>query len=352
MRRLRKTTASETRGTARKPMAEGIIPLDQRGRRIWSALSDEELVSYAQGIIDQGKGSRTSFSKGNVGLCKALRKRTDGQGRRLYDRLEFKADERAWHRYSDEELVGYAQKYVTDNGIPSIAELNRRDSGIYQALKRKDADGKKLVSRLEFPEGNMNWQSMSDSEMTAFAQEYIEKNGIRSRTELVKKHLKLYTALKREDGKGERVIGRLRFPEGQVKWRLMGNKELIAYGQGYVDENGIRHIRELMLRNSRLFNALLRDVGDGGRALDRVVFPETRNRWAKIDDEGLVEFGKKFLEENRISTRKELYEQNGSLYSALLKRKLMEQVFAGIDRKENDGGLQEIADALGEFCDD
>jgi hypothetical protein len=60
MRRRQKTSSGKKRRVAAvEPLAEGIVPLDSRGRR-WSELGDEELIEHAKRFMKEngirGKG--------------------------------------------------------------------------------------------------------------------------------------------------------------------------------------------------------------------------------------------------------------------------------------------------------
>ena len=63
----------------------------------------------------------------------------------------------------------------------------------------------------------------------------------------------------------------------------------------------------------------------------------------------IVEFAKKLMIENGISRRGELNKADSGLCSALIRRKLLDQVFAEIEKQNHLTGMREIIEAVNEF---
>jgi hypothetical protein len=61
--------------------------------------------------------------------------------RKLIDRVGLEKKVRDWASMNDEELVGFARKFVGEREITGRAELKKADSGLYTTLgKRKLID--------------------------------------------------------------------------------------------------------------------------------------------------------------------------------------------------------------------
>jgi hypothetical protein len=104
--------------------------------------------------------------------------------------VKFNGDSRAWSRYSDEELVEYAQKFVDENKIRNKQELKLADGGLHYCLRIR-----KQIGKVRFKEIRRNWKSMNDDEIVAYAQRFIDENEIKNRTRLARVGGGLYKVL-------------------------------------------------------------------------------------------------------------------------------------------------------------
>ena len=145
---------------------------------------------------------RTELYRIDIGLYKAL------GTRKLFDKIMFDEKQRNWAAMSDDELVQYAQKEIDEKGIKNRGGLEKEDLGLYAVLlRRKDSQGKKLLDKLEFEERRRDWASMSNEELVEHAQKKIDERSIKSRRGLEKEDQKLYyVVLRRKDSQGRKLV--------------------------------------------------------------------------------------------------------------------------------------------------
>lgn len=225
------------------PISESLVLLDSGGKRNWSALSDRKLVGCAQKFVDEkGIETRSMLAKVDWKLYEVLRKNG------LSGQVRFKADERAWSRYADDELVAYAQRYADEYGIANRRGLERSDGGLYAVLWRR-----KLAGRIKFRGDERAWSRFTDDELVACAQRFVEENKLLSRSELRDADRGFYSSLSRR-----KLLGRLEFRSNRRDWKLYSDDSLVQYAQGYMEERGIRNSSGLMGADISLYRALRR----------------------------------------------------------------------------------------------
>lgn len=289
-----------------------------------ASMSDDELVSHAKRFVkENGIRGKSELRKASNGLYEALRKR------KLLDKVGFEERQKGWSSFSDTQLVERARRLMEERGIRSRTELQKAASGLYHELRER-----KLLTKVGFEDKSGRWSKMSDDELVVFARNFMKENGISGRTELKKADNGLYLVL----GK-RKLLDRVGFEEKHMNWASMSDDELVAFARNFMKENGIR--RKVDLRNAYpgLYDVLERRtlMNEAGfeekmrrkRLLDKVGFVEKRRRprqWKDMSDEELVAFAKEFMEEKGISGRSELKRADSGLHEAMRQRKLLDKV--------------------------
>lgn len=196
-----------------------------------------------------------------------------------------------YSKMDDEELIVYARGEMWQNRINGMREIRRKAPGLYHTLQRRRKRRPGLIEEIGIDRKKReakDWDGMDRGELIAYAKEFIGGRGISGREELRKEYAVLYGALTRR-------------------------KLLDAVGLGYVN---IRH----------------RD-------------------WAAMDKDGLVAFAKGFIAEKGIGGREELKKADRGLYLALLRRKLLDAAFAGVEASKHADAVDGVIAALESFGD-
>lgn len=101
--------------------------------RAWSRYSDEKLILFAQRFVDRnGVENSKQFANLDGSLYQALCQRS------LIDRIRLSRGLKRWRKMSDDELIVYAQKIVDENEIKNRRELKRVDSRLHSALSKRN----------------------------------------------------------------------------------------------------------------------------------------------------------------------------------------------------------------------
>jgi hypothetical protein len=317
----------------KEPLAEGIMK--NRPYGFFTKMSDKELVVFAKKVVEEkGIRSRYGLVKEDRGLYQALWKR------KLLDKIELEDKRRKvrnWNSLSDDELVVFAKKIVEEKEIKSRSELKARDNWPYLALLKR-----KLLDRIEFEEGNRDWELLSDKELVIYAKKFVEERGIRNRRGLQKEDSGLYCVLLKR-----KLLDRIRFEYKRRKvrnWNSLSDDELVVFAKKIVDEKEIRNRRGLQKEDSGL-NQVLRKR----KLLDKIEFEESNRDWRSKCDEELVVFAKEFVARRGIRNRYGLEKEDRRLYQTLLKRKLLDAVFSEIEKFKEIEAVREVVEALREF---
>jgi hypothetical protein len=331
------------------------------GNRNWTSMNDSELVCFAQEFVyRENLENKTRLMEIDCGLYTALYKRKDLDGSRLLVKVKFEADKRAWSKYSNSELIAYAQDYVNREGIMSRQEFYKNDSGLYGALRRRNPKGIRLLDKIKFKDDERAWSKYSDSELIEYAQKYVDKERIKSRSEFIKKDAGLYHTLRmRMCSNGVKLIDKVKLKNHRKRkcrgfFTKMNDSELVEYAQEYVDREGITSRSELDKKDSRLCQ-VLRERSDscGVRMIDKLLFEADVRAWSKYSDSDLVEYAQEYVDREGINKRIEMYRKDSGFYQALYKRKLLDLVFAEIEQSKVDAGLirglSQAADAMEQF---
>jgi hypothetical protein len=352
---LRRSDSGLDNTLSKRKDAQGIRLIDkvkfEGDGRAWSNYSDDDLVEHGQEFIDnEGIQNRVEFKRRDGGLYSALCRRIDTNGIRLVDKLEFKADERAWSKYSNLHLIYYVQIYVLWKGVKGRKELEINEPGLYKnLLRRKDNDGISLIDKIKFCSEMRVWSHYSDSELVEFAQKYIDREGISNRKELKKNEDGLYRTLcVKKDIDGVRLIDKLTFKKVRKIWTTINDSELVDYAQRYVDSEGVKTRMELNSKEPGLYSNLLQRRDNGGiRLIDKVKLEADERAWSRYSDKNLVEYALAYIEKEGIKDRNEFRIKDRGLHTALRKRKLLHFIFNDMD--EILKGLAQAADAMESF---
>jgi hypothetical protein len=240
-------------------------------------------------------------------------------------------------KMSDVELVGFAKRLVEARGIRGRKELEKAYRGLYEGLRRR-----KLIDEIGLEEKLRDWASMNDEELVGFAKRFIDEKKITGRKELEKADKGLYRALRNRG-----LIERIGLENSNVehrKWALMEDGELVGFAKRFIEDKKITGRKELEKADLGLYNVLRR------RKLVEVVRLENSNiehrTWTSMTDGELVEVARKFIDERGITGRSELEKADRGLYQALRKRKLIDAVFAPLEQKKRDEMIGQLADAV------
>jgi hypothetical protein len=86
------------------------------------------------------------------------------------------------------------------------------------------------------------------------------------------------------------------------------------------------------------------------KLIDRVGLEKKVRDWASMNDEELVGFAKRFIEEKKITGRNEVAKADHGLYQALRKRKLIDVVFVPMEQKKKDELFGQLAEAVDAYA--
>lgn len=227
----------------------GRLPLERKDIRRLSSMSDEQLISYAQELIAQNSTeSRVGLQRLDGSLYQVLWKRG------LLERTGLEASTRRWTSKSDDEVLSYAKRLMEERGIRKRVELNKADGGLDQVLRERG-----LMDRLGLESANshhVRWSSLSDDELVRQATLLIGRDGIRTHKGFSDAHPRMRRAMRRR-----RLLDRLDLERTRKEcrsWASMSDNELLAYAQAYIDKGGIQERQGMMKHDSGLYSALQR----------------------------------------------------------------------------------------------
>jgi len=258
---------------------------------------------------------------------------TDSAGRRL------------WRKMTDEQIVEYAAKWKKKKGITEREELRKTDNGLYHILCKRG-----LLDEIGFEKKQRekrSWANMSDEEIVNYARKVIEENRISLKGELRDVDSGLYVALRKRG-----LLDEVGFEEKEVGkrlWKKMSDEEVVGYAKKVMEEYAIARKGELQALDHALYE-VLRQRG----LLDEVGFVGKKQRktrlWRKMSDDEIIEFARRFMKQNEISKRKDLYGADDGLYTVLRKRSLLDRAFAHLDQQKDDQARDAVIDALEAFA--
>lgn len=244
MRKLRRSTPLEIRGSSREPMAEGVIPLDQRGRKRWSAVSDEELIDFAKlFLMESGITSRSQLFKACRPLHWVLSKRE------LFADVELNEKQKNWAAMSDEELVKHTKKFIAENDIDGRAGLQKIAYGLYRALRKRE-----LLDSVGLKPKLRDWRGMNDKELVSHAKRFIKDRNIRWKKELEDADPGLYQVLVHNGIIDSVGLGKKR--RQKRKWSVMSDNEIVDYVENLMRMGKIASKNDLNIADSGAYTIL------------------------------------------------------------------------------------------------
>lgn len=249
---------------------------------------------------------------------------------------------REWKNMGDDELVALAKRFVQENAIRKRTDIQKMDMGLYMVLWRRNLLDHIGVGKRKRRE-KRDWALMSDQDLVAFAKGFVEKNGISKRADLEETDQGLYQILKKR-----RLLERVGFrveKRDLRDWASMDDDELVAFARKVVEEKGICKRNELHMDNNGLYKALWRR-----KLLDEIGLEkkETR-RWDTMGDEELISIAQKAIVEEGIRSRHGLRKQDNRLFLVLRRRALLGSVFCDIKCSDREEAIQQVMEGLQEF---
>ncbi|MBU0533068.1 hypothetical protein KKB44_06265 [Candidatus Micrarchaeota archaeon] len=188
-----------------------------------------------------------------------------------------------------------------------------------------------------------SWGVMRDHELVRFARKFLEEEGIGSRGKLVKVDPNLYQVLKKK-----KLLDKVEFEDKKRDWKSMSDEEIVEYVKRFMEEKEINGRKDLWKADSGSYTVLWKR-----KLLDRIEFERKRRKtrnWKTVSDNELVEYVKEFIEKEGISKREELKKLDYGLYSALWRRKLLDQAFAPIEQSGRKEAILQVVEAMEEFA--
>jgi len=184
---------------------------ERRPRGLLAGMNDEELAGYAEWLMDSlGICSRTELKVVDSGVYNALLRR---QWKRwgVMEKVGFEEKRRDWDSLSNEDLIGHAREFMKKKGIRTKEELYNADNGLHQALRKRENEKPGVMGKVGFERKRRemrDWKAMDDDELVARAQEFVKERGISGRTELNKIDSGMYDALLRRKNKSPGIMER------------------------------------------------------------------------------------------------------------------------------------------------
>jgi hypothetical protein len=300
------------------------IERTQRESRPWASMSDDEILDYARESIGRaGATTRRQLRELDIGLFNALDKRdreSPGLFRRLGDAFGRKEKKPAPEKpegpkrrkgfagMGDIELVGFARRYVRENGINSRTKLGEAKPGLYEALHKRG-----LFEQAGLPKCTTRpWAEKSDDEIVAFAQNLVSSEDIHGSKQLRARDSRLYNALWKRG-----ILDRVAYGIVEADLRRKPDSELISRANRLIMEFGIGKRYGLLCRDRSLYE-VLKERG----LLGSFQFAPA-HRWASLNDEELVSTAKEYVKKHGISSKVELQKKACGLDQALRKRGLL-----------------------------
>jgi len=130
------------------------------------------------------------------------------------------------------------------------------------------------------------------------------------------------------------LFGKVGFKEKRRSWRSVSDEEVVDFARKFMEENGITGRKELEKADSGLYLVLrTREL------LERIGFADKKRRkrpWKDMRDDEVVEYAKKVMREKKVTGRKEMCKTDSGLYEILRIRGLVNEVGFEEERKKRD----------------
>jgi hypothetical protein len=287
---------------AAQPMEEGI-----RKNIDFASMSEKDLVRYTMRLMEEnGIKMKSQLQLQFRKLYGELKKKD------LLNKIEFKAGRR-WEGRSDEQLIELAKIMIMENGIKSRSELQKKDRNLYRVLR-----GRRLINKIGLERMIRDWSALDHCGLISFANTFIEKNGIRYRTELSILNGRLYDALRRRD-----LLNSINCDCKRKKWSKMNDEQIVEFAKKVMRERKIHDPKEFRKKEYGLYLTLQR------RNLQNKVFGDKikkRRNWASMSDEELISHSQQFIDERGIKNRKALTQIDSGLYQVIKTRNLSSEL--------------------------
>jgi hypothetical protein len=289
-------------------------------------ISSEELLGLAKKLIcEKGIETAEGLREANAKLYWLLYKR------KLVRELGLKIKEIGrWLSLSDKELIDHTVAYIKENDVRTRSELKDRNPGLYEINRKRG-----LMDSLGLEKNENDWSSMGEDNLVMLAQSIVNGDGIRKKSGLEKNHPQLYDALRKRG-----LLGQVSFPETRVerKWGRMSDEGLMRHAQEFIDLEGIRNRSSLMRIDLGLYYALTRrNMLDWVEFEEAPLERKPKGFYQAMDDAALIEYATKLMQENGIRTRSGLMAHSSRLYKFLSDRNLLGAIEFEKQRREARG---------------
>lgn len=253
--------------------------------------------------------------------------------RNLFDRVRLAAcTERKskWKSKSDGELVAFAKKFAEEKSTDSLEKFRLNNSGLYSNLQRRGLlDDLGLQRKHKKPK---RWEKMSNRKVLEFAKNYMEENGIKNISAMVRHDCWLYGVLRRK-----KLLQHFKADKKtDEQMAKMSSMRLINYAKKLIGENGIVTIKGMYEAFPALYNHMKKKelIKELGLAKGTGVYARTDFYPSKTDRE-LIEHAKGVIHSEGIQTRSDFRKKHGKLHGTLAMRKLLGSVGLKNKRKWN-----------------
>ncbi|MBU1682218.1 hypothetical protein KKE38_05360, partial [Candidatus Micrarchaeota archaeon] len=224
---------------------------------------------------------------------------------------------RLWNRMTYDEIIDFAKKLVKEKEISGRSELSKEDPGLYRILRIR-----KLLGEIDFEKKRRkyrSWSSISDEEIVGLAKKTMTENDVCARYEFRNVDQGLYDILKTRG-----LLGKVGFKKKLRPWKDMSDEEIVELARRVMKEQRITGKGELQKKDVGLYYILRRR-----KLVEKVGFEtkiRKRRSWKDMDNEEIVRFARKVIEEKEISGRSELCKADSGLYLILRKKGLLDEV--------------------------
>lgn len=229
----------------------------------------------------------------------------------------------------DDELCRYAIGVKESNGIKIRTQMMKKFNRLYRVLKER-----KLLARIGFEVRQRTWENVSDKEILETARSLLREKGITGRQEFRDADSGLYSIL------GKRgLFDKIGFVDKKIDWTDMDDEQIVELAQKMIKERGIIGNAKLQEADNRLYQALRRRG-----LLSRRVFKakiiywgedKTQQRpWGEKSDEEIIELARSMIIQKGITRRSELKKADSGLYKVLCQRNLLGAL--GLRRKKRE----------------
>ena len=242
---------------------------------------------------------------------------------------------RRWSDLSDEELVGYAKRFMNENGLRTKSSLQQADGGLYATLWNRG-----LLGAVGFDKKKRHWKAMGDGELVQHAKSLIIERGIGGKTALKNANFGLYKALMERE-----LFPALGFKDKHKSWRMKSDEELVGLAKRIIDESGMSWREDLRKADTRLY-CVLTSRG----LLDSLPVVSKVRDWKSRNDRRVLTYARKVIRILGTRNITELEQADFGLGRELRKRKLVGSAFKQFGREKEAQGLVEISDAMEEFA--